>query len=55
VQRDGKDLRVTATLYARAIPDRNTIRSIQSELTRAIARPVHLELVVIPVARVPAD
>jgi uncharacterized hydrophobic protein (TIGR00271 family) len=55
VQRYGQDLRVTATLYARTTPDRNTTRSIQSELTRAIARPVHLELVVIPVARVPAD
>ncbi len=44
-----------ATLYARATPDRNTTRRIQSEVTRAIARPGHLELVVIQVSRLPGD
>ena len=42
VQRDGKDLRVTGTLYAQTTPDRNTIRSTQSELTRSVAKPGYL-------------
>ncbi len=55
LQRDGKGFRVEATLYAPSPPDRSTVRDIQSELSRAVGAPVRLEVVVIPVARVPAE
>jgi uncharacterized hydrophobic protein (TIGR00271 family) len=55
VEHIGKTFQVTATFYAPSPPDRNTVKDMQSALSRAIGAPVHLEVVVIPVARVTAD
>jgi uncharacterized hydrophobic protein (TIGR00271 family) len=55
IDQDGKSFRVEATLYAPQPPDRNTVKRVQDNLSRAIGEPVHLEIVVIPIARVPAD
>jgi uncharacterized hydrophobic protein (TIGR00271 family) len=55
IDRDGESFRVEATLYAPQPPDRNTVKRVQDNLSRAIGEPVHLEIVVIPIARVPAD
>ncbi|GAB4536475.1 MAG: hypothetical protein Kow0063_22040 [Anaerolineae bacterium] len=55
IQREGGGFRVVATYYASQLPDRSTVRRIQEALSRAIGAPVRLEVVVIPVARVPAE
>jgi hypothetical protein len=55
MQREGKSFRVVATFYAPEPPDRNTVKHIQSVLSQAIGAPVRLEIVVIPVAWVPAE
>lgn len=47
--------RVVATFYAPEPPDRNTVKRIQGELSRAIGAPVRLEIIVVPIARVPAE
>jgi uncharacterized hydrophobic protein (TIGR00271 family) len=55
VERQAKGFHVVATLYAPQTPDRSTVRRIQDELSRAVRAPVSLEIVVVPVARVPAE
>jgi uncharacterized hydrophobic protein (TIGR00271 family) len=46
---------VMATFYAPKPPDRTTVKCIQDELSQEIRAPVHLEVVVVPVAEVTAD
>jgi uncharacterized membrane protein len=55
LERDGKGFQVVATFFAPQPPDRNTVKLLQDELSREIGAPVRLELVVVPVARVPAE
>lgn len=54
-QREVEGFRVVATIYAPKPPDKSTVKRIQSALSRAIGAPVRLELIVVPIARVPAD
>jgi uncharacterized hydrophobic protein (TIGR00271 family) len=46
---------VVATLYAPRPPDRSTVGRLQDELSRSFRAPVRLEIVVVPIIRVPAD
>jgi len=55
LQREGRSFYVEATLYAPSPPDRNAVKGMQNALSQAIGAPVRLEVVVIPVARVPAE
>jgi uncharacterized hydrophobic protein (TIGR00271 family) len=55
IAREAEGFHVVATFYAPQPPDRTTVERIQSELATAIGSPVRLEVVVIPVARVPAQ
>jgi len=55
IQREGTGFYVVATFYAPQAPDRSTVKEIQDQLGRAIQSPVRLEIVVIPIARVPAE
>jgi uncharacterized hydrophobic protein (TIGR00271 family) len=53
-QLDG-EFSVMATYYAPKPPDRTTVKRVQDELSQAIRAPVHLEVVVVPIAQVTAD
>jgi uncharacterized membrane protein len=55
IEREAEGFHVVATLYAPQAPDRSTAKRIQDGLSRAIRVPVRLEIVVVPVARVPAE
>ena len=55
ILRETEGFHVVATFYAPRPPERTTVKRIQSELATAIGSPVRLEVVVIPVARVPAE
>jgi uncharacterized hydrophobic protein (TIGR00271 family) len=55
IEPEANGFHVVVTLYAPQPPDRNMVKRIQDELSRAIRAPVRLEIVVVPVARVPAE
>jgi uncharacterized hydrophobic protein (TIGR00271 family) len=55
IQQEDGSFSVTATFYAPKPPDRSTVKRIQTELSQAIRAPVHLEVVVVPIAQVTAD
>ena len=55
MRREEEGFHIVATFYAPQPPDRNTVKRIQNELSRAIGAPVRLEIIVVPVARVPAE
>lgn len=55
LERDGKGFQVVATFFAPQPPTRSTVKRLQDELSREIGAPVSLEIVVVPVARVPAE
>lgn len=55
IEREQTGFHVVATFYAPQAPDRSAVKDIQDQLGRAIQSPVRLEIVVIPVARVPAE
>jgi uncharacterized membrane protein len=55
IQPQGSGFYVVATFYAPRPPDRSTVTRIQGELTRSLEVPVRLEILVVPIARVPAD
>jgi uncharacterized hydrophobic protein (TIGR00271 family) len=55
IQSEANGFHVVVTLYAPEPPDQDTVKGIQNKLTRAVGEPVRLELVVVPVARVPAE
>lgn len=55
IQREEAGFYVVATFYAPQAPDRSTVKEIQDQLGRAIRAPVRLEIVTVPVARVPAE
>jgi hypothetical protein len=55
IQREAEGFHVVATYYAPQPPDRTTAKHIQTQLSRNIGAPVRLEIIVIPVSRVPAE
>ena len=55
VDREDGSFQVVATYYAPKPPDRSTVKRIQGALSGAIGAPVRLEVIVVPVARVPAE
>jgi uncharacterized hydrophobic protein (TIGR00271 family) len=55
MQPEASGFHVVVTLYAPDPPDQDTVKGIQNRLSRAVGDPIRLELVVVPVARVPAE
>jgi len=55
IEQEDTGFHIVGTFYAPQAPDRTTVQEIQDQLGQAIRAPVRLEIVVVPVALVPAE